>query len=76
MHTFYMSQTIATIQGMHCEGCVALIKDISADFTAISSTDVDLATKTVKLEHNASFDRETWRKEIEEANPAYKVHFV
>lgn len=66
-------RTTVQIPGMHCASCVALIKDVSQDFPSIRNADVDLASKTVTLEHDAHFDPSAWTRTVEELNPAYKV---
>lgn len=65
--------TVVSIPGIHCEGCVALITDISSEFPSIQTVDVDLATKRVTLEHDDAFDLAAWSAEIESANPDYTV---
>jgi copper chaperone len=66
-------QTTFIINGIHCEGCASLIKDISGDFPAIKHVEVDLASKHVTVEHDDAFDVEAWKNEIEAANPQYSV---
>lgn len=65
--------TQVSIPGIHCEGCSMLIKDVSNDDAAIQKIDVDLAAKTVSIEHDDSFNLQNWTKEIESLNPDYKV---
>ncbi len=68
--------TTVSIPGIHCEGCAMLIKDVSKDDASIEQVDVDLATKTVVIDHDDEFDLDTWTKEIESLNPAYTVHTI
>ena len=67
-----MKKTVR-IPGIHCAGCAALIKDVSADFPSIQSIDVDLDTKLVTMDHDASFSMDQWKQEIEALNPDYAV---
>lgn len=69
-----MTTTRVSIPGIHCTGCASLIKDISGDFPAVQKVDVDVDTKIVSLDHDASFDMAAWKAEVENANSAYKVH--
>lgn len=66
-------QTVITIPGIHCPSCATLIKDISSEFPAITSVKVDLESKNVTLEHDEAFEKDAWKKEIEELGDAYKV---
>lgn len=66
-------KTSVSIPGIHCEGCAHLIKDVSKDDTSIQQVDVDLNTKMVTIEHDDAFNLQTWTKDIESLNPAYKV---
>jgi copper chaperone CopZ len=67
-------QTIhLTIPGMHCASCAALIKDVSADFPAIQSVDVNLQTKTVTLECQPELDVAALSTAIESLGDAYKI---
>jgi copper chaperone CopZ len=66
-------QTHVSIPGIHCEGCAALIKDVSGDFSAIQSVDIDLATKRVTISHDETFDLAAWSREIEALDPKYTV---
>lgn len=65
--------TAVSIPGIHCASCAALIKDVSSEFPSIKSTDVDIETKKVTLDHDESFDMWKWTKEIESLDPKYKV---
>lgn len=65
--------TTVRIPGIHCEGCSALIKDVSGDNPSVQSVDVDLATKNVLIEHDDAFDLSAWTAEIESLDPKYKV---
>ncbi len=69
-------QTTVSIPGMHCESCVALIKDVSAEFGEISRVDIDLGAKRVTLEHADGFDTARWRREIESLGEKYKISSV
>jgi len=66
-------QTTVSIPGIHCASCAALMKDVSDDFPAIKSVNVDIETKKVTLDHDDSFDMQTWTEEIEALNPKYKI---
>lgn len=66
--------TVVSIPGIHCASCSALIQDVSGDFPAIKHVGVDLAAKTVTIEHDSDFSFTNWRQEIESLGPAYAVH--
>lgn len=65
--------TTVCIPGIHCEGCSALIKDVSSDNPSVQSVSIDLATKVVTLEHDDAFDLAAWSAEIESLDPKYVV---
>lgn len=65
--------TTISIPGIHCASCVSLIKDVSAEFPAITKIDVDLTKKRVTIEHGDNFDFAKWKEEIESLGDAYKV---
>ena len=67
-------KTTVSIPGIHCDGCSALIKDVSSENPSVRSVDVDMATKNVTIEHDDAFDLSTWTAEIESLDPTYKVH--
>ena len=69
-----MATTIVSIPGIHCASCAALIKEVSSEFPAIKSFDVDIDTKKVTLDHDESFDMQKWSAEIESLDPKYKIH--
>lgn len=69
-----MSTTNVSIPGIHCEGCSRLIQDVSKDIPGVTSVHVDLAAKTVAVEHDEKFVFDDWKNEIESLNPDYKVH--
>jgi copper chaperone CopZ len=65
--------TTFIINGIHCSGCASLIKDISADFPAITNVTVDLDSKRVTVEHAGDVDFDAWKQEIQSANPTYTI---
>ena len=65
--------TIVSIPGIHCASCKALIEDVSLEFPAISSVNVDLTSKEVRIDHEEGFDLDAWTREVESLNDAYKV---
>ncbi|HLD71943.1 MAG TPA: heavy metal-associated domain-containing protein [Candidatus Peribacteraceae bacterium] len=67
-------QTTVSIPGIHCASCAALIKDVSSEFPAIKSINVDIETKKVSIDHDESFDMQKWTEEIESLGDTYKVH--
>jgi copper chaperone len=69
-----MPTTKVSIPGIHCEGCVKLIKDVTNDFPLVTNADVDLNAKTVTLDHEPDFDMAKWSEEIESLDEKYKVH--
>ncbi|MBI2117764.1 heavy-metal-associated domain-containing protein [Candidatus Peregrinibacteria bacterium] len=66
-------QTVASIPGLHCPSCVAMIREISGEFPAIQTVDVDLATKKVMITHTNAFDFQQWKREIEALGETYKI---
>lgn len=66
-------KTTVSIPGIHCPSCAALIKDVSSEFPAIQSVDVNLEAKTVVFEHADDFDVTKWISEIEALGDTYKV---
>lgn len=65
--------TTLTVSGIHCASCTALIKDVSQDFPAIHSVNVDLGKQTVTLEHDHTLDLHAWSKTVEGLNDSYHV---
>lgn len=68
-----MPTTTISIPGIHCASCASLIKDISAEFPAITKIDVDLTEKRVTIEHTDAFNMAKWKEEIEGLGDTYKV---
>ncbi len=66
-------KTTVCIPGIHCDGCVALIKDVSSEYPSVQSIDIDMATKNVTIGHDDSFDLSAWTAEIESLDPKYTV---
>lgn len=66
-------QTTVSIPGIHCASCAALIKDVSGDFPAIQSVDVNVDTKNVTIDHDEHFDMQKWSDEIESLDEKYTV---
>jgi copper chaperone CopZ len=66
-------RTTVSIPGIHCEGCAALIKDVSSEDTRIKNVHVDLNAKTVTLDHAPDFDLKKWSEEIESLDEKYKI---
>ena len=69
-------QTTVSIPGIHCTGCAALIKDVTADFPSITKIDIDLKTKQVTLEHDERLTIQKWTEAIEALDAKYKVQPV
>lgn len=69
-----MITTTVSIPGMHCEGCAALIKDVSSEFPSVQKVEVDLSSKRVAIDHEEAFDLQKWSEEIEALDETYKVH--
>lgn len=66
-------KTTVSIPGIHCASCAAMIKDVSNDVPGVTAVTVDLAGKTVTIEHDDSFDIAKWTQEIESLGDTYKV---
>ena len=66
--------TTVSIPGIHCASCSALIKDVSSEFPAIKNIEVDIESKKVTLDHDASFDMQKWTQEIEALDEKYTIH--
>lgn len=69
-------KTVLSIPGIHCDSCVAMIKDVSGDHPAIEKIDVDLATKQVTIEHGEDLDLHKWIEDVEALSDQYTVHRV
>ncbi len=69
-------KTTVSIPGIHCASCESLIRDISAEFPAITNVTVDLTTKKVELEHDKDFDLSLWKLEVQLLGDKYIVHPV
>ncbi|MBP9718545.1 heavy-metal-associated domain-containing protein [Candidatus Gracilibacteria bacterium] len=65
--------TTVSIPGMHCGSCIALIKDVCSEFSAITDAQVDLDAKKVTLQHSDELDLAKWTEEIESLGEKYKV---
>lgn len=53
-----------SINGMHCASCKALIEDVSKDIPGVTACEVDMASGTASIEHDASVDMAAVQKEI------------
>lgn len=69
-------KTTLSIPGIHCDSCVALIKDVSSDYPAIKNVDISLDSKIVTLEHSDDLDLHKWIEDVEALSDQYKVHVV
>lgn len=67
-----MKSTV-TIPGMSCGSCAALVKEVSGDMPSVQSTEVDMKSKKVSIEHGEDFNLDAWIKEIEALGGEYKV---
>ena len=56
-------ETIFNVPGIHCEGCAATIKKAAGDVPGVSTVDVDVASKTVRV----GFDDTEQREKVSEA---------
>lgn len=66
-------QSVYTIPGMHCESCKSLITEVTLESPGVTSASVDLESKTVTIEHDETFDRDAWKREIEALDERYKI---
>lgn len=69
-------KTTVSIPGIHCASCEALIKDVSAEFPAVTNVTVNLESKKVELEHEDNFDLSKWIEEVQLLGDKYIVHPV
>ena len=67
-------KTTVSIPDIHCASCTALIKDVSAEFPAITNVEVDEDTKRVTLEYGEGFDLASWKDAIASLGETYTVH--
>ncbi len=67
-----MEQTVS-IPGMHCDGCINLIKDVTLEMPGVQDVTLDLDTKLVVITHDADFDLADWKSAIEDLDEAYTV---
>ncbi|MFA6024339.1 MAG: heavy metal-associated domain-containing protein [Candidatus Gracilibacteria bacterium] len=66
-------KTTVSIPGMHCNSCATTVKEVSSDFPAIQTVEVNLETKVVSVEHDENFDLAAWTEEIEALGEEYRV---
>ena len=66
-------KTIVSIPGLHCNSCTLLIKDVSSEFPAIKSVNVNLETKLVEIAHTDDLDMAAWIKAVETLGKQYAV---
>ena len=66
-------QSTYSIPGIHCDACKNLTTEVTLESPGVTSAYVDLATKTVTIEHDETFDRDAWKQEIEALDEKYKV---
>ena len=57
-------KTTLTIKGTHCNSCKLLIEDVCKDAGA-KSCNVNFKTGETIVEHEESFDLQTFKKEVE-----------
>lgn len=50
---------------MHCASCKVLIEDVCQDIPGVNACTVDIINNTALIEHDATADPETIRREIE-----------
>ena len=65
-------KTTLRIKGTHCPSCKALIEDVCEDSKGVKSCNVDYKSGKTEIEHDNSFDFESFKKEIESLGN-YKV---
>ncbi len=65
-------KTTITIKGTHCSSCKSVIEDVCKDISGVKKCTVDFKTGKTIVEHDASFDMNTFKKEIESLGE-YKV---
>ena len=70
-----MKTTTFGIKGMHCASCKVLIEDVCQEIPGVTSCVVDVASNTARIEHDASVDPDTIRREIEGLGE-YKVSIM
>ena len=68
-----MKTITVTIEGTHCNACKALIEDVSLnDIPGVLSCKVDFTSGKTVIEHDDTFNFDTFKKEIETLG-GYKV---
>jgi len=67
-----MQTTTINIKGTHCNSCKLLIEDVCKEIKGATSCVVNFETGETKIEHDESFDWETFKKEVESLGN-YKV---
>lgn len=65
-------KTTLTIKGIHCKACKSLIEDVSKDIKGVELCNVDFQTGETTIEHDESFDLDSFKKEIESLGQ-YKI---
>lgn len=68
-----MSITKVSIPGIHCDSCVKLVQDVSKEYPTIRNVDVNLAAKTVTIDHDDDFDFAQWSAEVVALGSDYAV---
>lgn len=58
-------KTIATIRGTHCNSCKLLIEDVSRDIAGVQSSEVNLESGEITIEHDEHFNQNEYKNEIE-----------
>ena len=58
-------KTTLTIKGTHCASCKALIEDVCKDTKGTKACAVNFQTGETTIEHDESFNWQTFKKEVE-----------
>jgi copper chaperone CopZ len=67
-----MKTTVIKIKGMHCNSCKLLIEDVCKDIKGVKSCKVDFKTGETVIEHDESFNFDSFKNEVEELGQ-YKI---
>jgi len=61
-----MEKSILNVDGMSCEHCVKAVKNAVGSLQGVESVEVDLAAKTVIVEHSSDVKLDKIKEEIED----------
>lgn len=70
-----MKTTTYHVSGMHCSSCKLLLEDVCKEIIGVSACEVDVASSTMMVTHEDTFDMSLVKKEVE-ALGEYKLEEI